>query len=361
MIARAWVLVLAALASVAALVPAARAHQEPYSYLDVRVEPQGLRGTLIAHIVDLAHETGVADPPTLLAPAEVTARFGALTRMLDGHVRITADGAPVRLRWTGFTVLPERRSVSFAWQSPRARPPGELRIDGPLFPYDPPHETYLNVYEGGTLRHQDLLDHARREAVVYGGGRQGVLAVVRSFVAQGMHHIFIGPDHILFIVGLLLLGGSVGRLLKIVTAFTLAHSVTLALAALRIVDPPPRLIEPAIALSIVYIGVETLVARERRRDWRAAIAFAFGFVHGFGFAGVLREFGLPPSALGWSLASFNVGVELGQSIIVLAVAPTLALLGARRPAVAHRVVTAGSALIIAAGSYWFVQRVFFAA
>src|SRR5207249_10111735 len=140
-----------------------------------------------------------------------------------------------------------------------------------------------------------------------------------------------------------------------------AHTVTLVLATLRIVSPPARIIEPAIALSIVYVGIETLVALDRGRDARARIAFAFGFVHGFGFASVLREFGLPPGALGWSLASFNVGVELGQACIVLAVAPFLAFIRTQSPALARRIVAVGSASIIAAGSYWFVQRVFFAA
>jgi hydrogenase/urease accessory protein HupE len=219
----------------------------------------------------------------------------------------------------------------------------------------------VNVYEREALVHQDLIDRAHPATTWYSGSRQGVWRVVRTFVAQGVHHIFIGPDHILFIVGLLLLGGGLGRLLKIVTAFTVAHSITLAFATLHVVNPPARLIEPAIALSIVYIGVETLLALERERDWRAVIAFVFGLIHGFGFASVLAEFGLPRAALGWSLASFNIGVEIGQVCIVLAIAPVLAFLGARSPLVARRVATVGSAIIIAAGSYWFVQRVFFVA
>jgi hydrogenase/urease accessory protein HupE len=226
-----------------------------------------------------------------------------------------------------------------------------------LFPWDPPHETYVNVYDGETIRHQDLLDHRRPNGTYYSGTRQGTLAVVRTFVLQGIHHIFIGPDHILFIVGLLLLGGSLGRLLKIVTAFTVAHSITLALATTGVLNPPSRWIEPAIALSIVYVGVETLVALGKQRDRRAAIAFVFGFIHGFGFASVLRDFGLPSGALGWSLAAFNVGVEIGQMCIVLAVAPALALLRTRRPLAARRVVSWGAACIIVAGGFWLVQRI----
>ena len=155
--------------------------------------------------------------------------------------------------------------------------------------------------------------------MLYTGTRQGLWAVFTAFTASGIHHIAIGPDHILFIVGLLLLGGSIRRLLAIVTAFTLGHSVTLALATLQIVEPPARLIEPAIALSIVYVGADNLLVGQRGRDVRPWVALFFGLVHGFGFASVLRETGLPPRALGLSLFSFNLGVEIGQAAIVVAV------------------------------------------
>ena len=109
-----------------------------------------------------------------------------------------------------------------------------------------------------------------------------------------------------------------GALVRIVTAFTIGHSITLSLAALDIVTPPPSIIEPAIALSIVFVGADNLV-RGDGRDLRAWVALVFGLVHGFGFANVLREFGLPREALGWSLFSFNFGVEIGQLMVVLLV------------------------------------------
>jgi hydrogenase/urease accessory protein HupE len=181
-----------------------------------------------------------------------------------------------------------------------------------------------------------------------------------TFIPSGIEHILIGPDHILFLVGLLLLGGSLRRLLVIVTAFTLGHSVTLSLAALNILTPPSWLVEPAIALSIVVIGVDNLMQRTGQgRDLRAWVAGGFGLVHGFGFASVLREFGLPQEALGWSLFSFNVGVELGQLAIVVVVASLLALIRRRSAAADKWIVITGSAVVIAAGAYWFVERVFF--
>jgi hydrogenase/urease accessory protein HupE len=227
-----------------------------------------------------------------------------------------------------------------------------------MFPYDPAHQTFVNVYERGTLQSQAILerDHAAME--YFAGTRQGALAVARRFLPAGVHHILIGPDHLLFLVGLLLLGGSIRQLAVIVTAFTIAHSITLSLAALNIVTPPARIIEPAIALSIVYVGADNLLIRGGR-DVRAWIAFAFGFIHGFGFANVLREMDLPARALGWSLFSFNVGVEIGQLLVVVAVASAFTALRSRSEAASRQLAVVGSIIVMAAGAFWFVQRVFF--
>src|SRR5262249_54971682 len=137
-----------------------------------------------------------------------------------------------------------------------------------------------------------------------------------------------------------------------------AHSVTLSLAALNLINPPARIIEPAIALSIVFVGADNLLVKGGR-DVRAWIAFGFGFVHGFGFASVLREMGLPSRALGWSLFSFNVGVEIGQLLVVGTVASLLAMLRARSQRAGQQLAVAGSIVVVAAGAFWFVQRVFF--
>ena len=168
---------------------------------------------------------------------------------------------------------------------------------------------------------------------------------MQKFTASGTHHILIGPDHLLFLIGLLLLGGSIRHLAVVVSAFTLAHSITLSLAALNIVDPPSSVIEPAIALSIVFIGVDNLLVRGER-DLRAWIAFAFGFVHGFGFAGVLNEMGLESQALIWSLLSFNLGVEIGQLLVVVVVASAFAMLRTTSKTVGRRLAFAGSLGVI---------------
>jgi len=342
----------------------ARAHAQPYSFLDLRLEARlglygdrALDGRLTAHVFDLAHEIGLASPETLLAAPAAYA--DTLRQVLGRRLRLVADGDTIAPQWTTVTPDPARSGLTFAFHAVLARPPGRITVIAPLFPYDPQHETYLNLYEGERLTLQELLAGDRRAATAYTGTVQGVGAVVRTFVAAGIHHIFLGPDHILFVLGLLLLGGSLPRLIKIVTSFTLAHSLTLALATLGIVNPPSRVVEPLIALSIVVVGLSNLRSEGGGRDARAAVAFGFGLIHGFGFASVLREFGLPRQALGWSLFSFNLGVEIGQATIVLIAAPLLNVVRRRSTAANRRVVTWGSWIVALAGGYWLVQRVFF--
>ena len=167
-------------------------------------------------------------------------------------------------------------------------------------------------------------------AFVTGGGSGIGFAIAEQYLRLGVEHIFTGYDHLSFLFGLLIVAGASGlrggarKVLSVVTAFTLAHSVTLIASALGLVTIPPRLVEPAIALSIAYIGVENLVNPSMR--WRWLVTFAFGLIHGFGFASVLREIGLPQHGLLLSLVSFNLGVEAGQLAVVVTVLPLLAAL-----------------------------------
>src|SRR5262249_24403312 len=335
-------------------------HPVPFSYVDVRIQAGEIDVTLVAHIFDLAHDLNLTPAEDILKPDVIKARSAAMADPLSDRFSIATDGRPLDAQWSPSPeILTERQSLRFAIRYGLPAPPGTVGVRAMMFPYDPNHETFLNVYEGEALT-QAILDRGRPEFEYFSGSRQGVAAVIRKFVPAGIHHILIGPDHLLFLIGLLLLGGSVRQLLLVVTSFTLAHSITLSLAALNIVSPPARVIEPAIALSIVYVGADNLLARGGR-DVRAWIAFTFGFIHGFGFANVLREMDLPTRALGWSLFSFNFGLEIGQLLVVVAVASALASLRSRSEAAGRRVALAGSVVVIAAGAFWFIQRVFFPA
>jgi hydrogenase/urease accessory protein HupE len=346
-----WVVALLAVAAPAS------AHPVPFSYLDLRIQPGTIEGTLVVHGFDVAHDLKIDSAERLLDPAVLSRVGAAIVRLLAPRLEVTAGGRVLTVAWSGPEVLLDRQSLALHLRFPLDRAPGTLVVSASLFPYYPTHQTFVNIYEGDVLT-QAILDRRKARCEYFAGTRQGALAVVRKFVPAGIHHILIGPDHLLFLVGLLLLGGTIRQLTFVVTAFTLAHSLTLSLAALDIVSPSARIIEPAIALSIVYVGADNLLVRDGR-DVRAWIAFAFGFVHGFGFANVLREMDLPPRALGWSLFSFNVGVEVGQLLVVIVVASAFAALRARSESAGHRLVVAGSLVVVAAGAFWFVQRVFF--
>ncbi len=342
--------------AIAGVRPAA-AHPAPFSYMDVRLSPTAVAGTLVLHDFDVAHELGLAAPDPLVNDPTLSAFAPRIRELVLARVAMTIDGREVRWDITGVRALPDRLGVEIVWRVPLSTPAGRLTVRAALFPYDPNHQTFVNVYEQNVLTRQDVLNATRPSSEYFAGGRRGAFAVFKAFTVAGVHHIAIGPDHILFIVGLLLLGGSALRLLGIVSAFTVGHSITLSLAALNILAPPARVIEPAIALSIVYVGADNLLSSPGARDLRAWIALFFGLVHGFGFASVLREVGLPPRALGISLFSFNLGVEIGQAIIVVVVASLLALLRSRNPKLARKVVVVGSTVVVIAGAYWFVQRV----
>jgi hydrogenase/urease accessory protein HupE len=336
----------------------ASAHPAPFSYLDVGLASGSLNITVVAHSFDLAHDLSIEPAERLLEPAFVASQTRGLVSLLQSRFQVQVDGRPIACEPSDrVEILAERLSLKFHVSCAATRI-GVVTVHALMFPYDPNHQTFLNVYEGDDLRTQAILDGHHTTFEYFAGTRQGVTAVVRKFVAAGIHHILIGPDHLLFLVGLLLLGGSLRQLLLVVTAFTVAHSITLSLAALNFVTPSARLVEPAIALSIVYVGADNLLVHGGR-DVRAWIAFAFGFVHGFGFASVLREMDLPRRALGWSLFSFNLGVEIGQLCVVIAVAAAFAWLRSRSEVAGRRLAFAGSLVVMAAGAFWFVQRVFF--
>lgn len=348
------------LACLAGISAPAHAHPVPFTYIDVHVHAATLDIAVVAHTFDLANDLKIQPPEKLLAHGTLSAQAGAITALIQGRLSVSADGQLLaNATWSAPEAMPDRQSVRLRAKFALPAPAGRVDVAALMFPYDPQHKTFLNVYEGGTVAAQAILDKDRTSFQYFTGTRQGVRAVLQRFVPAGMHHILIGPDHLLFLVGLLLLGGTFRQLLLVVTAFTIAHSITLSLAALGMVIPPANAIEPAIALSIVYVGADNLLVSGGGRDTRAWIAFAFGLIHGFGFANVLREMDLPSRALGWTLFAFNVGVEIGQVVFVVLIASLFVWIRSRSEIAGRRLTVAGSIVVMLAGAFWFVQRVFF--
>jgi hydrogenase/urease accessory protein HupE len=180
-----------------------------------------------------------------------------------------------------------------------------------------------------------------------------------AFLKLGVEHILTGYDHLLFLCGLLVVCRRFSTMAAIVTCFTLAHSITLALAALDLVNLSSRIVEPLIAASIVFVGLENLFRRDEPR-WRWALTFAFGLIHGFGFAGVLKQIGLGSSGRAFivPLFSFNLGVELGQIAVTAILLPLLWKLRRLRGFERYGI-QAISATIALIGAYWLIQRIFF--
>jgi hydrogenase/urease accessory protein HupE len=175
-----------------------------------------------------------------------------------------------------------------------------------------------------------------------------------GFVRLGIEHILTGYDHLVFLLALVVVGLGTKRTIAVASAFTLAHSLSLVISVLGLWTPPSSLVEPAIALSVAYVGLENLLARSHER--RARLAFAFGLVHGFGFASALEDVHFGGSELVSALAGFNLGVELGQ-LLVLALLLPLVSLALARPVLGRHTVRTVSAGVIALGTLWFLERV----
>ena len=372
----AWAIALAGPASPVA------AHQIDFSHVELRVADDGIDGVIEAPAAaldgdlslervrpggDLSRERGQPGGDRSLEQDRPGGRPGtraagendedARFRLLTSRFVVVADGETLAPTRVGREARADSQKIRVRLRYSTHGLPAALIVRCRLFPNNPLHKTFLDLYQDGRLVRQAIFDAQVTEMEHQMGSRQSIGAVARRFLVEGVRHIFNGPDHILFVIGLLLCGGGIRQLLKIVSAFTVAHSITLALATLNVLNPPSRVIEPAIAASIVFVGVHSLLNRSDR-DPRLLLAFGFGFIHGFGFANALREMELPRSALVLSLLAFNGGVELGQACIVGIAAPVLSVLRARaRPVVARQVLRFASVGVILAGALWFIQRV----
>ena len=332
------------------------AHPTSFSQLDLRSERARINATLTLHASDLARALSLTEED-LLDAGRLDLQRGSIAGLLAGRLELEADGRALSPLLVDLVPVMDQQTVIISLRYELPAPAGRVGVAAALFPDDPRHQTFITVRRGESVIRQDFLTSERTRSEFFADSPQGIREVIKRFVPAGIHHIFIGPDHILFLIGLLLPGGNLRRLLLIVTTFTAAHSITLTLATLGLLILPGEIIEPAIALSIVHVGIDNLIYREGGRDLRWWSAFFFGLIHGFGFASVLSEFGLPAEALGWSLFSFNLGVEIGQALIVILVAIGLSVVTVRYPRLHRPVIRGGSALIILAGCFWFVARI----
>ncbi|HQS89956.1 HupE/UreJ family protein [Polaromonas sp.] len=306
---------------------------------------------------------------------EVRLRSDDITRLATSRLQLSASDKACTWATTAPLALDKHSDGTYAVLSLSAQCPsltGALKARySLLFDVDPTHRGLVQWIAPGSTEAQALVFGNESGEQSLALQPAGAWETLRQYMLDGVWHIWIGYDHILFLLALLLpsvlvrqagqwaaaprLAGAAREVIKVVTAFTLAHSITLSLAALGLISLPSRLVESAIAASVVVAALSNLFGAVESKRWM--MAFAFGLLHGFGFASVLADLGLPKHALVLALVGFNVGVELGQLAIVAVFLP---LAFSLRGTAFYRVgvLKGGSSIVALLATWWLVQRAF---
>lgn len=336
----------------------ASAHANSYGYMDVQDGSDGVEIDLALDFSELAEAFGFIaafeSADSIQKMEEVLSKNEeTLTNYITAGMHVYRDELICEPQVTGTNVSMTSDNYPLAHLQMEYSCGGEsTRIAYDLF-VDDINRSHINfaTIDGENETQEFTFTIAERELVI---GDRNWLRQASNFVILGIQHIITGYDHILFVLCLILPAAiSLGRVVEVVTAFTLGHSITLGLATLGIVSLPSQLVEAAIALSIVFVAIENMTKWKLKKRW--IITLLFGLIHGFGFAGILQEMELSSSTVASSLLFFNLGVEIGQIAIIALVFPLLAM--ARKYKRFPVFVTTSSTLIMAMGLFWFVQRI----
>lgn len=366
---------LLALLGLALLAAPAGAHTSGLSKLRLKVEGARITGEWEVHLHDARALLRL--PPTT-APdsglAELRAHEAAYRDSLAHQLTVTADGASCPLRVVADSAMKWNAllaSVTLAIAADCPAPPRRLVLhDDLMFGLDRTHRGFFSVQDD-RVTHVGVFRADRDRTVEIPIRRFQLGTTIVEFVREGVRHIWTGYDHMLFLLALLLPAAlrrerrdwvprrgfwpTMHEVIKVVTAFTLAHSVTLALSFFGVIQLPTRLVESAIAVSVFAAAWNNLRPYLPGRAW--VMAMTFGLVHGMGFASALGGLGVPAQARGIALGSFNVGVEIGQLAIVAVAMPVL-YAGSRWPRYPRLVMGVGSLAIAWASAMWFMERAF---
>ncbi len=350
------------------------AHKPSDSYLRLRLDETGMGGQWDIALKDLEYVLGLdANDDGQITWGEVRAREAVIDGYALSRLKVLANGTACDWRVMDRLIDHHTDGAYLVLRLAAVTPSrvSDVRIDyRAFFDVDPQHRGLLQFENSGLTRVAVFAPENSSQRFVLAEATSSA-GVLRRFFTEGIWHIWIGIDHILFLVALLLpavlIRGAAGwvpvndfraaavNVFKVVTAFTIAHSITLSLAALNWVTLPSRLVESVIAFSVVLAALNNLLPVIRGRLW--AVAFGFGLIHGFGFASVLQDLGLPTGALTLALLGFNLGVETGQLAIVGVFLP-LAFLFRERSAYECLALRIGSVGIALIAVVWFVERMF---
>jgi hypothetical protein len=354
----------------------AQAHKPSDSYLRLHIDGEHITGQWDIALRDLDLAIGLdGNADNAIDWGEVRTRASDIDGYALGHLSLSGDDSPCLLTVTDHLVdhHTDGTYIVLMLDGVCAAQIATLKVDySLLFNIDAQHRGLLRLEYGAeetrvittVLSEENARQH-------FAMSESSAWRRLVGFISDGMHHIAIGYDHILFLIVLLLpavlerrdnrwvattsFTHSLWKVAAIVTAFTIAHSITLTLATLGLVNLPSRLVESAIALSVVLTAIDNVFPFLPRRRW--IVAFVFGLLHGFGFASVLSDLGLPRSELALSLLGFNIGVEIGQLLIVLLIVP-LAFLLRDQVLYPRYVLRGGSALIGTLATAWLLERSF---
>ncbi|MDB5872195.1 MAG: hypothetical protein JWQ07_1637 [Ramlibacter sp.] len=354
------------------------AHKPSDSYLTMRADGDSsqlaVRWDIALRDLDYVLELD-RDGNGELTWGEVRSRGDDIARYAVAHLRLTADDKACELQPVAPMMLDHHSDGTYAVLTLSAKcasfERGLKAHYSLLFDVDPTHRGLVQWIAPGGLASQPLVFSADSAEQSLQLKAPSAWETLRQYIIEGVWHIWLGYDHILFLLSLLLpavlmrignrwepassLKGSLLEVLKVVTAFTLAHSITLSLAVLGFVSLPSRFVESTIAASVVFAALNNIRGSIEKRRW--VMAFTFGLIHGFGFASALADLGLPQGALALALVGFNLGVEVGQMAIVAAFVPLAFWL--RGTGFYRKVFTpVGSIVIAIIATYWFVQRAF---
>ncbi len=344
-------------------------HSLSSSYLNLEIDGQHFSGHLQLAVQDLELSLGLdEDQNGDVTWGEISRNANNIERFVRNGFSITQGGNPCTYTLSS-SMINELNAGTFVYLpiSGQCHNAGELQLDYRLmFDIDASHRAIATVTAGEAV--QSLLFSPNNPSVTLNLSAASIWSHYYHFILEGIWHIWIGLDHILFLVALILplvIGyrnepvmrrshGAIARdILLVVSAFTIAHSITLILASLNVVSLSSRLVESIIALSVAISGINVIYPIFLNKHWQ--IAFGFGLIHGFGFAGVLGDLTLPTEQFVSALLSFNIGVEIGQLVIVALLVPTLLLMSNPRWLGRATALATGSA-IAGLGSIWVLER-----
>lgn len=333
--------------------------------MDVKLEANRLTALMVYNYVDIEGAVMVdKDMDRTITQEEFAAAKSQLEELARNAMIVNIDGAIVLPNETQVRIAKAedgRDTAYFSLVYPGTPSSSLLFKSNLMDKLSRGHREYFKLTNaaGNTIAER-LLDANNATAEVTAGELSAALGrwhTFKQFLLLGIEHILLGFDHLCFLIALLLVASTLGSVIKIVTSFTIAHSITLALAAFDKVTLSPNIVEPMIAVSIVYVALENIWRKGKDIEGRWLLTFAFGLIHGFGFAGVLKELniGAGGSGIAIPLVSFNAGVELGQLAVAALLWPLLQALR-KRPELTTKLVPVGSMLVAIAGGYWLLER-----